>query len=175
MMGWPRQRERVSTFFRQIQLIVNGFRRNALILANASTCFVPQQDDGGTIDIWWKTPEGGSLMTILGYLVQHNHEWRRSRLRIFIMGSEAEAGYLNLILERARIAAEIVQIDPAEKLHIMFRRHSYNAELIFIEFNEYDLRDERLQTASHYLVGRMLRDMPPCFLAVSSGEADLMA
>ncbi len=175
MMGWPRQRERVSTFFRQIQLIVNGFRRNALILANASTCFVPRQDDGGTIDIWWKTPEGGSLMTILGYLVQHNHEWRRSRLRIFIMGSEAEAGYLNLILERARIAAEIVQIDPAEKLHIMFRRHSYNAELIFIEFNEYDLRDERLQTASHYLVGRMLRDMPPCFLAVSSGEADLMA
>ena len=175
MMGWPHRRERVAPFFRHLQMIVNDFKRNALILANASNDFSPQRYDGGTIDIWWQSQAGGSLMTILAYLVQLDRGWRKSVLRIFLMDSRAEEKRLRHVLDQARIGAEIVRIAPDAKLHRMLPRFSFNAELVFIEFDEYDTRDERRQLVDHYLIGRQLRNMPPCFLAVSNGEADLLA
>ena len=175
MMGWPHRRERVAPFFRHLQMIVNDFKRNALILANASSCFSPQSFDGGTIDIWWQSQAGGSLMTILAYLVQLDRDWRKSVLRIFLMDSKAEEKRIRTVLDQARIAAEIVRIAPDAKLHLMLPRFSFNAELVFIEFDEYNTRDPRRQLVNHYLIERELRDMPPCFLAVSNGEADLLA
>jgi len=175
MMGWPHRKERVAPFFRHLQMIVNDFKRNALILANSSKDLCPQRFDGGTIDIWWQSQAGGSLMTILAYLVQLDRGWRKSVLRIFLMDSRAEEKRLLHVLDQARIEAEIVRIAPDAKLHLMLPRFSFNAELIFVEFSEYDSRDERRQLANHYLIGRELRDMPPCFLVVSNGEADLQA
>lgn len=175
MMGWPHRKERVEPFFRHLQMIVNDFKRNALILANASKDFSPQRFDGGTIDIWWQSQAGGSLMTILAYLVQLDRGWRKSVLRIFLMDSKAEEKRLSRVLDQARIEAEIVRIAPDAKLHLMLPRFSFNAELVFIEFEEYNTCDKRRQLVDHYLIGRQLRNMPPCFLVVSNGEADLLA
>ena len=79
------------------------------------------------------------------------------------------------MLDQARIEAEIVRIAPDAKLHLMLPRFSFNAELVFIEFEEYNTCDKRRQLVDHYLIGRQLRNMPPCFLVVSNGEADLLA
>ena len=49
------------------------------------------------------------------------------------------------------------------------------AELIFIEFPDYSTRDERRQLITHELIKRDLGHLPPCFLVVSNGEADLLA
>ena len=131
--------------------------------------------DGGTIDIWWQSQAGGSLITILAYLVQLDRGWRKSVLRIFLMDSKAEEKRIRHVLDKARISAEIVRIDPGAKLHVMLPRFSFNAELVFIEFEEYDTREERRQMVNHYLIERELKNMPPCFLVVSNGEADLLA
>lgn len=175
MMGWPRQRERVQPFYSHLQMIVNDFHRNVIVLANASTRFVPQSFDGGTIDIWWQSQAGGSLITILAYLVQLDRGWRKSVLRIFLMDSKAEEKRIRYMLDKARISAEIVRIDPGAKFHLMLPRFSFSAELIFVEFKEYDTRDSRRQMVNHYLIERELQKMPPCFLVVSNGEADLLA
>ena len=175
MMKWPHREERVAPFYRHLQIIVNDFRRNALVLANGSSRFLPRRYDGGTIDIWWQSQEGGSLMTILAYLVQLDRDWRKSTLRIFLMDSGAEEKRVRRVLDQARIGAEIVRISPEAKLHRMLPKFSFNAELVFIEFNEYNTHDERRQMVNHYLINRELRDMPPCFLAISNGEADLLA
>ena len=175
MMGWPHQRERVRPFYGHLQMIVNDFHRNAIVLANASSSFIPQRFDGGTIDIWWQSQAGGSLITILAYLVQLDRGWRKSVLRIFLMDSKAEEKRIRHVLDKARISAEIVRIDPGAKLHVMLPRFSFNAELVFIEFEEYDTREERRQMVNHYLIERELKNMPPCFLVVSNGEADLLA
>ena len=58
---------------------------------------------------------------------------------------------------------------------VMLPRFSFNAELVFIEFEEYDTREERRQMVNHYLIERELKNMPPCFLVISNGEADLLA
>ncbi|MBS1370914.1 MAG: hypothetical protein HPZ91_13260 [Lentisphaeria bacterium] len=175
MMGWPHQKERVRPFFTHLQMIVNDFNRSALVLANASSAFIPQRFDGGTIDIWWQSQKGGSLITILAYLVQLDRGWRKSVLRIFLMDSRAEEKRIRQMLEKARISAEIVRIAPGTKLHVVLPRFSFNAELVFIEFPEYDARDGRRQMVNHYLIERELKKMPPCFLVVSNGEADLLA
>ena len=54
-------------------------------------------------------------------------------------------------------------------------RASSGAELIFIEFPDYSTRDERRQLITHELIKRDLGHLPPCFLVVSNGEADLLA
>lgn len=175
MMGWPHQKERVRPFFTHLQMIVNDFNRSALLLANGSDASAPKRFDGGTIDIWWQSQKGGSLITILAYLVQLDRNWRKSVLRIFLMDSKAEEKRIRQMLERARIPAEIVRIAPGTKLHVVLPRFSFNAELVFIEFPDYNARDERRQRVNHYLIERELKNMPPCFLVVSNGEADLLA
>ena len=54
-------------------------------------------------------------------------------------------------------------------------RASPSTPNLFIEFEEYDTREERRQMVNHYLIERELKNMPPCFLVVSNGEADLLA
>ena len=96
-------------------------------------------------------------------------------LRIFLMDSKAEEKRIRQMLERARISAEIVRIASGSKMHVVLPRFSFNAELVFIEFPDYDTRDERRQRVNHCLIERELKHMPPCFLVVSNGEADILA
>lgn len=175
MMGWPHQRERVRPFYGHLQMIVNDFHRNAIVLANASSSFIPQRFDGGTIDIWWQSQAGGSLITILAYLVQLDRGWRKSVLAHLSHGFE---GGGETDPARARQGADQRRDRPDRsrgELHVMLPRFSFNAELVFIEFEEYDTREERRQMVNHYLIERELKNMPPCFLVVSNGEADLLA
>ena len=175
MMEWPHQKERVRSFFAHLQMIVNDFSHSVLLLANGSDASAPKRFDGGTIDIWWQSQQGGSLITILAYLVQLDRSWRKSVLRIFLMDSKAEEKRIRQMLERARISAEIVRIASGSKMHVVLPRFSFNAELVFIEFPDYDTRDERRQRVNHCLIERELKHMPPCFLVVSNGEADILA
>ncbi len=175
MMGWPHNVERVRPFFTHLQTIVEDLRRNALVLVNERPSQMPQRYDGGTIDIWWQSAGGGSLMTILAYLVQLDRGWRKSVLRIFLPMDKAEVAKIRRVLEAARIEAEIVPLAEEVKLRIVVPKYSAGAELIFIEFPDYSAKDERRQRITHELIQRDLKDLPPCFLVVSNGEADLLA
>ena len=175
MMGWPTKAERIPPFFSHLQMIVEDFRRNALVLANERTTFTPQRYDGGTIDIWWQSSAGGSLMTILAYLVQLDRNWRKSVLRIFLPMDKEKVRRIRKVLDAARIEAEIVGLNEEVKLRTVLPKYSSGAELIFIEFPDYSTRDERRQLITHELIKRDLGHLPPCFLVVSNGEADLLA
>ncbi|MGN1365512.1 MAG: hypothetical protein ACI406_09115, partial [Victivallis vadensis] len=61
------------------------------------------------------------------------------------------------------------------RLRTVLPKYSSGAELIFIEFPDYSTRDERRQLITHELIKRDLGHLPPCFLVVSNGEADLLA
>lgn len=175
MMGWPRRAERVVPFFTHLQTIVGDFHRNAIVLANERSSARPQRYDGGTIDIWWQTPEGGSLMTILAYLVQLDRDWRKSVLRIFLPMNREKVRRIHQVLDAARIEAEIVGLDEEVRLRRVLPKYSSGAELVFIEFPDYNTTDVRRQLVTHELLKRDLAGLPPCFLVVSNGEADLLA
>ncbi len=175
LMGWPKRAERVAPFFTHLRTIVEDFRRNALVLINERDTFTPQRYDGGTIDIWWQSSAGGSLMTILAYLVQIDRSWRKSVLRIFLPMDKVKERKIREVLEAARIEAELVRIEEDAKLRVVVPRYSTGAELVFIEFPDYNTTDERRQRITHELIRRDFKELPPCFLVVSNGEADLLA
>ena len=79
------------------------------------------------------------------------------------------------VLDSARIEAEIVGLNEEVRLRTVLPKYSSGSELIFIEFPDYSTRDERRQLITHELIKRDLRHLPPCFLVVSNGEADLLA
>ena len=175
LMGWPTREERVPPFFTHLHTIVEDFRRNVLVLINERATFTPQRYDGGTIDIWWQSSAGGSLMTILAYLVQLDRNWRKSVLRIFLPMDREKERKIRKVLDAARIEAELVRIEEDAKLRIVVPRYSTGAELVFIEFPDYSTTDERRQRITHQLIRRDFKNLPPCFLVVSNGEADLLA
>lgn len=96
-------------FFTHLHTIVEDFRRNVLVLINERDTFTPQRYDGGTIDIWWQSSAGGSLMTILAYLVQLDRNWRKSVLRIFLPMDREKERKIRKVLDAARIEAELVR------------------------------------------------------------------
>ncbi len=175
MMGWPQREERLDPFFHHLHTITGEFGFNALIMANERPQIHPQSFDGGTIDIWWLSREGGSLATILAYLVQLDREWRKSVLRIFLPMPKEAIEEIRRMLQSARIEAVTVAIEEDARLGDVLPKYSFNAEMIFIEVPDYDtLSDERRQKL-HHLIQRDLPNLPPSFLVVSNGEADLLA
>lgn len=114
-------------------------------------------------------------MTILAYLVQLDRNWRKSVLRIFLPMDREKERKIRKVLDAARIEAELVRIEEDAKLRIVVPRYSTGAELVFIEFPDYSTTDERRQRITHQLIRRDFKNLPPCFLVVSNGEADLLA
>ena len=176
LMGWPENPERIRPFFGHLQTIVRDFRRTALVLVNAhAATLIPRHNDSGVIDIWWETAAGGSLMTILAYLVKLDRGWRKSKLRIFIRQDPGHERQLARMLESARIEAEIVRLDPDANMRIAVTKYSRDAELVFLEFSGFRIEKPEIQQKIHASFKRDFEGMPPCFLAVSNGDADLLA
>ncbi len=175
MMGWPHQAERISPFFSHLRTLVDEFGMNAMVLGSRRTIFQPQRESDGTIDIWWQTRKGGSLMTILGYLVQLDRDWRKTNLRIFVLPGAMGPVKLGKLLDAARIPAEIVRIKEKFNIHEALTVHSARAELVFIEFPYYDIHDEAQRNELHESIQQLQGSAPPFFLTVSNGEADILA
>ena len=175
MLGWPHTTERVAPFFAHLQTIVLEFERNAVILANERSFMWPERADGGTIDIWWESAKGGSLMTILAYLVQLGRDWRKSELRILMHGDREDMRRIRHMLSAARIKAEVIRVPDGIDFKSGIARYSLDAELIFIEFPTFNTLDPVQQKKTHDFVRHDLFAVPPCFLVVSNGEADLLA
>ncbi len=175
MMGWPYQEERLKPFFSHLKTIVDEFGQNAMILGSRRTIFRPLTEYGGTIDIWWQTPAGGSLMTILAYLVQLDREWRKTELRIFLMPDSLQPDKLNRLLDSARIHAQIITVRPDLEQYDAINEYSSRAELVFIEFQHNVIQDSGKINEFNEKLQEFRQTAPPFFLVVSNGEADLLA
>lgn len=175
MMGWPYQEERLEPFFSNLRTIVDEFALNAMILGSKRTIFQPLEETGGTIDIWWQTSAGGSLMTILAYLAQLDREWRKTELRIFLMPDSITPEKLNRLLDSARIKAQIIIIPDGVTQKQAVEEYSFHSELIFIELQHDIIHDKEKLNEFNEHVQDIRQTFPPFFLVVSNGEADLLA
>ena len=174
-MGWPQHEERVDPFFRHLELVVEKLKLNAMVLANNRLSLQPLDEDG-TIDIWWRTAAGGSLMTILGYLVQLDRNWRKTTLRIFLAPpAAAKAQRMEKLLDSARIEAELIPLPEAVDFATALADYSAQAELVFMEFPPEDWKCEERRRDFHRSISAISRQAPPYFLVASNGEADLLA
>ena len=177
LMYWPSKERRVVPFYRHLRIIVDDFKRNVIVLANEADYVPvrPRHYNGWTIDIWWESANGGSLMTILGYLIQLDSGWKKTSLRIFVRQGKKPAEKIARVLDRARIDAEVICLEPDAKVIEQICTHSCEAELIFADFPYYNEESDEEKMKMNALIKDKLTDMPPCFFVISNGEADLLA
>ena len=171
LSGWPVNPDRVEAFFRHLQTI-RLLRMNTLVLINPERA--PEEPGEGTIDIWWRGRQNGSLMLILAHLLTSNREWRKTKIRLLRLADpehrpEAEKELAQLAYD-SRIEAEHLVLSQEANFETAFRAYSSHASLIFLGFIPPKAEDCR---SFHERVSAQLEGMPATFLAASAGDTDL--
>ena len=171
LSGWPVNPDRVEAFFRHLQTI-RLLRMNTLVLINPERA--PEEPGDGTIDIWWRGRQNGSLMLILAHLLTCNRGWRKMKIRLLRLADpehrpEAEKELAQLAYD-SRIEAEHLVLSQEANFETAFRAYSSHASLIFLGFIPPKAEDCR---SFHERVSAQLEGMPATFLAASAGDTDL--
>ncbi len=87
LMGWPSSSERAEAFGTSLRL-VQQLRRSLVVARFAETSddnADPWEVPAGSIDIWWRGRDNGSLMLLLGHLLRQNPAWRDNQIRLIRM------------------------------------------------------------------------------------------
>lgn len=99
LLGWPNDADRVEAFGANLRLVA---RLGRSIIAVRFLDYREEEpgdaDEGdawdvpvGTIDVWWRGKQNGSLMLLLAHLLHQNPEWRRNPIRMLRVLPNAEA------------------------------------------------------------------------------------
>ena len=140
LLGWPRahdEPEHVEVFGSMLRTLVR-MRRSVLALR-----FLEETDElwlapEGTIDVWWRGEDNGTLMLLLAHLLVQNEPWRSRPLRLLRI-IENEAGrrealaHLQQLLVMARIEAK-AQIIVASDARVAIHSESRAAAVVFLGF-----------------------------------------
>jgi hypothetical protein len=129
MFGWPNEVDRADAFGANLRLCARlgrsiiavrflDYRDEAEDVEEADAGDVaddPWAVPTGTIDVWWRGKQNGSLMLLLAHLLHQNPEWRRNSIRILRVLPNLEARdevmrNLDETCAAARITAEAVVV-----------------------------------------------------------------
>ena len=171
LSGWPVNEDRVEAFFRHLQTI-RLLRMNTLVLINPERA--AEEPGDGSIDIWWRGRQNGSLMLILAHLLTCNRRWNKTKIRLLRLSDpehrpEAEQE-LTQLAEDSRIEAQHLVLSQEANFETAFHAYSSHASLIFLGFIPPHPDDCR---SFYDRVKTQLDGMPTTFLAASAGDTDL--
>jgi len=74
-----------------------------------------------TIAVWWSDDQVGQLLTLLAWLMQRHDHWSRSKIIVYIPAGDGEEGEpvrVAEVINRARIDAEVVAVDPTPAAYL---------------------------------------------------------
>mgnify|MGYP000138557248 CR=1 FL=1 len=168
--GWPSDPEEPEEYARQLRVTHELGLSQVLCVDNG----LP--DDPDRIDIWWRGHENGSLMAILGYLLQNNWEWSRANIRLLKMldpGEElgdAEARLAELI-DAARLDADYTILEEGH-FPTALHKHSSDADVVMLGFRP---PSEGFAERFHQAYSEFVEDMPTTLIVCSTGDADLLS
>ena len=174
LVGWPKERERLSPYFKHLRSICE-MHKSLVISIGGSPLLTPNSEK--RIDCWWRGMSNGSLMIILLHLVIQSPEWKGAKIRLIRLAhskTEREQGMKELreIAEAARINADLHVPVSDKNFNEIFREESQDATLVTLGLLP---PNESGGEAFFDYMEELLRDMPPALLVNSSGEADLLA
>lgn len=138
--------------------------------------FPSEDSEHRRIDIWWRGRDNGSLMVLMAHLLRLNWEWAGAKIRLLRL-IEDEAGRqpatkaLRVLVEAARVDADVeVLVSEAPFMEVL-HRHSKEASLVMLGFNVPEESDA--ESFRNYFE-KLLSELPTTLMVCSSGEADLM-
>ena len=146
MIGWPTDQKRAESFGATLRTIAS-LQRSII-----SVRFKDDPDDPwiaplGTIDVWWRGRQNGSLMLLLAHLLTKTTEWRNRPIRLMRV-IENEAGvaevesHLRELADEARIIVTPIAIVSSNAMEDI-RRTSRDAGLVLMGFEAPDEGDEQ--------------------------------
>jgi len=173
MIGWPTDPARAEAFGATLRTVA-GLHRSLIAVRFKDEPEDPWIAPPGTIDVWWRGRQNGSLMLLLAHLLTKTAEWRNRPIRIMrIIENSAGAAdvkrHLVELANEARITAiphVIVATDAIQAIQDTSRR----AALVLMGFEAPDEGDER------DFFDRMERwsgDLPRVVFVDSLGEMSL--
>jgi amino acid transporter len=173
MIGWPTDQKRAEAFGATLRTIAS-LQRSIIAVRFKDDPDDPWIAPPGTIDVWWRGRQNGSLMLLLAHLLTKTTEWRNRPIRLMRV-IENEAGvaevesHLRELADEARIMATpvaIVSSNPMEDI----RRTSQNAALVLMGFEAPEEGDEQ---AFFERMEKWAGDLPRVVFVDSIGEMSL--
>lgn len=128
------------------------------------------------IHIWWRGKTNGSLMMILGHLLQDNWEWSDSQIEVLrsveeLSGVDPAMESLQALIRKSRIEATPQVFVNTGPFNETLRTHSGKADCLFLGFN---FPEEGKEAEWHRFYQNLLKRMPTTILIHSCIEEDLL-
>ena len=135
----------------------------------------PHEVPTGTVDVWWRGKENGSLMVLLAHMLVQNADWRGRHVRLLrVVNNEAALDeterHLKDLVQRARIEARVQVVVSDSAVHAI-HEVSRHAAVVFLGFKvpDEDSGAPDFVDTNDALVG----GLRTVFLVNSAGDASL--
>lgn len=183
LLSWPQEKEKLGDFFsivkmsEQLDKSVVAVKINENLKSATSTGINRASlysNIEGTIDVWWRGKNNGSLMLILAHLLHQNAEWRSCKLRV-IRVIDKEAGredvrrHIEELAEKARMHVEPL-VFTSESLIDDIGRISGNSEVVFFGFK---LPEDGKELEFYQRLEVLSKDLPRVLFVHSVGGVEL--
>jgi amino acid transporter len=168
--GWPTAPRDFVAFGRRLRT-AHELGLSQVILVDRG---LPEQPK--RIDIWWRGRRNGSLMAILSYLLMHNWQWNRTRIRLITMLEHDETpehaeAQLEELIDAARLDADYLILPDGDFVQ-QLTQTSDDADLVMLGFRPPS--DEHAE-AFHAAYSGFVEGLPTTLIVCSTGDADLMS
>ncbi len=127
-------------------------------------------EENRRIDIWWWDDSTSQLMLLLAYLMKRSDEWSEAEIRVIAPGSEKTEQDHRLVLDEARIEAELLMV-PGASLDDMVKA-SEDASVVFLPFR---MLGYRMVAPFDAEFKDLLPRLPVAALVLAAEEVDLDA
>ncbi|HXW04625.1 MAG TPA: hypothetical protein VD833_05285 [Vicinamibacterales bacterium] len=162
----------------ELLAFVQRRRRNLIILHEGED--LPAVAQARRIDIWWRGHRGNlGLMLALAFLLKKDEAWSGAETIVWrVVESEDEilpsATQLETLVEEARFDARVQVVAHDGDVFSTIRRHSRQADLLFLGLRPKRADEAMADYASYYAaLSRHTEGLPPTALVNAGEEVDL--
>lgn len=175
MGDWIREGEDAEDYVHALRRVSMLGQSLLLFSSRVAPDSDPHEVPTGTVDVWWRGKENGSLMVLLAHMLVQNADWRGRHVRLLrVVNNEAALEeterHLAELVQRSRIEARVQVVVSDSAVHAI-HEVSRHAAVVFLGFK---VPDEDSGAAD--FVGTndaLVGGLRTVFLVNSAGDASL--
>lgn len=173
IFGWCDQQSSLTSYIKQLRE-AKALGMSVIIIKTES---LPLPSWRKQLHIWWRGNKNGHLMMLLGFLLQDNWEWAKSKIHV-LRSVEEEAGVepalqnLSEVIDISRINATAKVVVSSKSFRETLHEQSGKADCVFLGFEIPEPDDEEKW---YNLYKELLAQVHTSILISSSVEDDLLS
>ena len=175
MGDWIREGEDAEDYVHALRRVSMLGQSLLLFSSRVAPDSDPHEVPTGTVDVWWRGKENGSLMVLLAHMLVQNADWRGRHVRLLrVVNNEAALEeterHLAELVQRSRIEARVQVVVSDSAVHAI-HEVSRHAAVVFLGFKvpDEDSGAAEFVGTNDALVG----GLRTVFLVNSAGDASL--